>query len=386
MDIFSRNSLAELVDRRCDHSVSIFLPTHRTGPDNRPVVAEDVIRWKNLVREAEVRLRTTNVSEREIDALLEPARALLDDSLFWQYQSDGLAAFAAPGLFRTFRVPIHLNELLIVAPRLHVTPLLPLLEDDGRFHILALSQNEVRLIEATRDTASEVDLATVPRSLQEALRYDDPERQLQYHTASSPGGKRTAIFHGQGVGTDDSKDNVLRFCQQVDRGLVPILRGASSPLVLAAVESIAAIYRQANTYAHLIESIVPGNPEGLSARDLHTRARLLVEPFMRRARAAAVARYHDVRGTARATHDLAEALRAAADGRVEVLFVPVGVQSWGAFDDATRQVVVHEVSRAGDEDLLNAAAVFTLLAGGTVYTVAPNEMPEGGGVAALLRY
>ena len=387
MDVFSRDSLAELVDLRCDHSVSIFLPTHRTGPDSRPFATEDVIRWKNLVREAEDRLRATNMSERDIDVLLEPARALLDDSLFWRYQSDGLAAFTAPGLFRTFRIPIRLNELVVVAPRFHVKPVLPLLEGDGRFYILALSQNDVRLIETTRHAASEVDLTTAPKSLQEALRYDDPERQLQYHTAAPrAGGRRTAIFHGHGVGTDDSKDNVLRFCQQVNHGIVPVLRGASAPLVLAAVESVAAIYRQANTYAHLLEAIVPGNPEELSAAELHTRAWPVVAPSMRCARDAAVARYQDVRGTAKATRDLIEALRAAADRRMEVLFVAVGVQRWGTFDDATRQVVLHEVPQTGDEDLLNVAAVRTVLAGGTVYAVAPDEMPEGGAVAALLRY
>ena len=387
MDIFSRDTLAELVDVRCSQTASIFLPTHRAGPDSRPFATEDVIRWKNLVREAEDRLHATKMPAREIGALLEPAWMLLDDSLFWQHQSDGLAAFAAPGLFRTLRLPMRLDELVVVAPRLHVKPILPLLEGDGRFRILALSQNQVRLIEATRDAASEVDLATAPRSLQDALRFEDPEALLQSHTAGSrAGGRRTAVFHGQGVGADDSKDNVLRFCQQVNHGLAPVLKAGSSPLVLAAVESIAAIYRQANTYPHLLEAIVPGNPEGLSARELQARARPLVEPSMRRSRDAAVGRYHQLRGTAKATHDLVEALRATADGRMEALFVPIGVQHWGRFDDGTREAELHETPQAGDEDLLNALAVRTLLDGGTVYAVPPDEMPEGGTVAGLFRY
>jgi len=387
MDIFSRESLVELTDIRSDHTVSIFLPTHRVGPDSRPFASEDVVRWKSSVRHAADRLRTAGMPGRDIDALLASARALLEDSVFWQYQADGLAAFAAPGLLRTFLVPLHFDELVVVAPRFHVKPLLPLLVGDSRFYVLALSQNEVRLIEATRESAREVDLATAPSSLREALRFDDPERQLQYHTAAPHlGGRPAAVFHGHGVGTDDQKDNVLRFCQQVDRGLTPMLRAGAAPLVLAAVESIAAIYRRANTYQHLLDTMVPGNPEGFSARDLRARAWPLVEPVMHAGRDAAVARYHAAAGTGKATASLVEALRAVADGRVSVLFVPVGVQRWGAFDDTTRNVILHESPQTGDEDMLNALAIRTVLSRGTVYAVAPTEMPNGGEVAALLRY
>jgi hypothetical protein len=71
---------------------------------------------------------------------------------------------------------------------------------------------------------------------------------------------------------------------------------------------------------------------------------------------------------------------------VDVLFVPVGVQQWGSFDDGTRRAEVHDAQQPGDEDLLNLVAVRSLVAGGTVYAVRPNEMPDGQGIAALLRY
>jgi hypothetical protein len=179
---------------------------------------------------------------------------------------------------------------------------------------------------------------------------------------------------------------VLRFCQQVDRGLVPALRGGSAPLVLAAVESVAAIYRQANTYRHLADAFVPGNPEGVSASDLHGRAWPLVESVMQGARASAIARFHAARGTGKATGDLVEALLAAADGRLDVLFVPIGVQQWGSFDEGARRAELHESAQPDDEDLLNVLAVRTLLAGGTVYAVLPDEVPGGAALAALLRY
>jgi len=49
-----------------------------------------------------------------------------------------------------------------------------------------------------------MDLGDTPRKIEDILKYDDPEKQLQYHTGTSSGkGKRSAIFHGHGVGTDD---------------------------------------------------------------------------------------------------------------------------------------------------------------------------------------
>ena len=88
------------METRADPSVSIDMPARRRHPETR----EDPIRFKNLLRLAEDRLRGTG---RVSDArgILEPGHALLGDSGFWQHQSDGLAVFAAPGEFRHYRLP-----------------------------------------------------------------------------------------------------------------------------------------------------------------------------------------------------------------------------------------------------------------------------------------
>jgi hypothetical protein len=387
MDIVSQEELRALAGAPRGRCVSIFQPTHRGGSDTRTYVQEDLVRFKNLLRGAEQRLEAAGVATRDAQELLRPARTLLDDAEFWQYQSDGLAVFLAPSVFRTYRVPLPVPELVVVADAFHLKPLLTLLSGDGVFYVLALSQNAVRLLEATRDRVSEVDLSTAPRSLQEALRYDDPERQLQFHTgAPGPGGRRAAMFHGHGVGTDDAKDNLLRYCQQIDRGLGEVLRGSQTPLVLAAVESVQAVYRKASTQARLLDAGIPGNPEALRAEELRARAWPLVEPEFRRAREAALARYRELAGTGKATSALELVLPAAAQGRIDVLFVPVGVQRWGRFDPESTALELHDDAKPGDDDLLNHAAVHTVLSRGTVYAVPPGDMPDGAPVAAVFRY
>ncbi len=77
---------------------------------------------------------------------------------------------------------------------------------------------------------------------------------------------------------------------------------------------------------------------------------------------------------------------AAAHGRVETLFVAVGVQRWGAFDPSTGSVTQHEMRQAGDEDLLDLAAISTMINGGTVYALAPDDLPGESRAAAIQRY
>jgi hypothetical protein len=388
MDRLTRERIIDLVDARPSFAVSLYLPTHRAGPDTRPYAQEDVVGWKNLLREAADRLRVAGVPAREAEDLLEPARRLLDDAPFWQHQSHGLAAFLAPGVAHVLRLPQQFERMAVVGPRFHVLPLAPLVAADDRFYILALSQNDVRLMEAGRDTVAEVDLARAPKSLRDLLRVTVPEQQRQYRTLMAPpaatGGRGTAVFHAHGTGIDDNKDNILQFCQQIDQGVRQLLHGSSAPLVLAAVEYVAAIYRQANRYPHLIEPVVAGNPDGLRPADLQRLAWPVVEPHLRAGQHAVLTRYWQAVATDRTTRQIENILPAAADGRVEALFVQEGAERWGRFDERTRKVVVHDEPEAGDEDLLNAAAAETLSTGGAVLLLGRDEMPDPAG--ALLRY
>jgi hypothetical protein len=157
VDVVRRTDLQRLAVGRHGPCVSVFLPTHRAGRE----VEQAPIRLKNLLRQATDALTFDGVRAPETDRLLAPLRRLLDDRLFWQYQSDGLALFSRPGWWRSFRVPLDLPELAVVDDRFHVTPLLPLLPllaGDGHFFVLALSQNQIRLLEGTPDRMEEVDL------------------------------------------------------------------------------------------------------------------------------------------------------------------------------------------------------------------------------------
>ena len=175
MSLLSKAKLERLSDEQHEWCVSIFMPTHRAGDQ----VRQDPVRLKNLIGEAKADLTAEGgLRGTEAAELLEPARALVAQHDLWRYQSDGLAIFVSPNTFRRYRLPGDFEELVVVADRFHIKPLLPLLSGDGRFYVLALSQNEIRMLQGTRYSVGQVELESVPESLAEALKWDDPEKQL----------------------------------------------------------------------------------------------------------------------------------------------------------------------------------------------------------------
>lgn len=395
MDVLNIHDLEDLLNSSDTPCVSIYLPTHRAGSE----IQQDSIRLKNLLNEAEERLTAVGLRGREAKELLEPAQALVLSDLFWKRQSDGLAVFLSAGLFRYYRLPVDFDTLMVVADRFHVKPLLPVLSDGGRFYILALSQSEIRLLQGTRYSVSQVELEDVPHSLIEALRWNDPEKRFQFHTTTrTPGGERVApaiksarpaIFHGHGVASaDDPKDYILRYFHRIDEGLSEVLEGAQAPLVVAGVEYLHPIYWQANTYPLLVEEGIAGNPEELSAQELHQRAWRILEPSFKESQQEWTARYMQLAGSGSelAANRIEQVVSASYYARVETLFVALDVQRWGTFDPDTNEVQVRDDPLPGDEDLLDFAAVHTLLNGGTVYTVNLEKMPDGVPLAAVLRY
>jgi hypothetical protein len=378
MDILKQAFL----DRHFGWCVSLFMPTHRAGRGTE----QDPIRFKNLLREAEERLTAKGLRAPEVQELLKESRRLLPDRGFWQRQSDGLAVFFSADTLHFFRLPMVFKELAVVSHRFHVKPLLPILASDGLFHILALSQNQIRLLEGTRHTVDEIELEAIAQSLSEAFPEVSTEKQLQFHTGTPSGtGSRVAMFHGHDVSNED-KDMILQWFRMIDRQLHDLLPDGQSPLVLAGVDSLFPIYREANTYPHLMEGGIPGNPEGLKPEELHGQAWALLEPVFKKAREESAARYRQLAGTGRTTSDVKEAVLAAHHGRIDVLFVAVGVQIWGGFDPEKDKVYMHEPPEPGDEDLLDLTAIQTLINGGTVYAVSPEDVPDHALLAALMRY
>ena len=389
MDTLRRSDLRQLVETNGEWHVSIYLPTHRAGSDQQ----QDPIRLKNLLAQAEKKLLDYGVRRPDVEEMLRPAEDLLVNRDFWQNPSDGRVIFISRDTSRIFRLPTRFEEVVVVGKSFYVQPLLPLLNGNGNFYILALSLNHPRLFQASKDNINEVELKNVPKNMEEALMIEDKEKHLGFQTMTdntvggTGSGERPAIHYGQGE-ENDKKEKILRYCQEVDNGLSQQMEDESAPMVIAAVDYLIPIFQQSSTYRNLLNEGVVGSPERQDLKELHSSAWKIVEPIFMRNQQEAIDRFNELHGQQNglATSDLDTAVKAAIGGRVETLLVPLGVQRWGHYDPATDSVKFDAKSTPENEDMLNYAAVQTILNSGNVYAVPEEQFPNHGDIAAILRY
>jgi release factor family 7 len=385
MDILNPTDLKSLIAQQGKWCVSLYMPTHRVGREQQ----QDPVRLKNILAKAETNLLANGLRRPKVQKLMQPAEELLWDKDFWQHQSDGLAMFLSNEFFVKYRLPAGFKELLLITKNFHTRPLFPLLNRVGKFYILFVSLNNIRLFQGTADTISEIALK-FPTSMDQALWADDPERYLNLHSGSistneAKGG--TAIFHGHNP-ADEEKKNILRFFQSVNQGLNDLLEDKNLPMILAGVDHILPIYREACTYDNILEDSLPGNPDKENLKELHQRACQIATPIFEESQKKVFEKFEQLNGqqSALATSDLKAAVRAAKFGQVETMFVPLDEQKWGRYDTGSNKVILESEPGPQSEDLLDLAAAETILNSGQVFAVPREELPGDGDLAAILRF
>ncbi len=382
MKTFSKDELKSLMAKQEGFCISIFMPIYRVGAPAQ----QNQIRLRNMLRIAEEKLLAGGCRPQEAKILLEPIQGLIGNVIFWKHQSDGLAIFLSSSTFSYYCLPVNFDELIVVADRFHIKPLLQVLSGDNRFYVLTLSQNEIHLFEGTKQDLREIEIDTVPRSLAEALQYDELEKQVRFHRGAQRGGERSSMISGHGADLDDNKENILKYFRQIDKGLRDFMRDEKIPLVLAGVDYLFPIYKEVNTYTHLMNEGITGNPKGMSMEHLHKQAWSVIDPYFQKDENDAIAQYRQSSGTGLTSKDIREIIPAAYHGRVGLLFILKGYQQWGIFAPGNDEVLLHEKLEAGSEGLADLAATQTLLNGGAVFILPPEKMPDESPLAGVFRY
>jgi hypothetical protein len=389
MDLLGQEQLQMLLEYQDNICISIYLPSQHMGAEIKVVP----LRLAQLLDGVETQLVAQGNRLPDVQNLLKPARSLPVGARapFWQHQQEGLAIFLSKSIFVHYRLPIAFAEQVTIGHRFAIRALIPLLSGDGIFYLLALSENQVRFFRGTRFTIEELSLGHAPLSLSETLRYDEFEKELQQHTTASSGlgGGRASMFHGHGDAGDAAiqHKHLLRFLQEVDAEVCNLLREERAPLVLAGVDAVRGLYQTASHYPAIAETGITGSPDRLSAKHLHQRAWTIVAPHFQRPKELALEQFCRLypSGDQHTLHDWMHLIQAAYYQQVETLFIPIGAQVWGTFDQNSATASLHPRAESGDEDLVDAAAAYTLRNGGTVYQLAKTEMPYGLPVAAILR-
>lgn len=378
--------------------VTICMPLAGGGP----LAKGDPIRYRNLVREVHDQLEARATERGRKDALIAPLEALGREHDVFNAGARGLVVFASPDSTEHWHLPIELAETARVDERPYLEPLIPLVTDPVHFYVIALSLHDVRLVECSRFAARQLPLPEgTPERLEDAAGWEVRQDSLQYHdphsgpllgwgstrkhrTQSGNAGNRP-VYHGQGYGKDDASADVAKFVRDLDRGLWSAVAHKSSPVVLMTSEQIEPIFREHTRLPNVIEPVVHGSQERKSVEELHARALEIALPYFEDALERAKKRYLHLAGTGATTVRIEQVVGAAADGKIDTLFVRAGAHVPGTFDGETRGVQLGD-DGPGTTDLLDRAATDTFLTGGTVYRLEGDRMPVEDELAAILRY
>lgn len=385
MDLFTEDDLRDLVSIHNPNCVSIYMPTIKTGSE----MQQNQIRFKNLIAETEKRLIAQGMRSVEAVAVLSPARRILKNDTFWQYQDIGLSAFIASGILKIFRLPTTFHETVIIGPHFHLKPLLHLLTGNTRFYLLDLNTKEIRFFSGTKFMISRINSEKIPSNLDDTLRLDTQEKHEQFASKPRMQTDNEITVFGYGHQTDNEKTNIVNFFYRVNEAVVDFLKTSNAPLILGGVEYLHPLYKKANTYPYLTDDGVREDVQNLTDEQIHEKAWPILEKYFIQRKENDTAFYKQLTGqnSHLAANNLRTIVAGSIHGRINTLFVTNGRSAmWGKFIESNETIEIHAGETDGDEDLLDKAAINTMLRGGVVYIVDPEEMPDETPAAAILRY
>ncbi len=359
--------IAALNEVRADACLSIYVPT---TPLTQHIGASR-IEYGNLVKTALGQLSDAGFDKRR-RALLEEGLAMLaDDDEFWRVQAHSLAVLATPDRVTTFRLANKLKAISEVSDRFHMKPLLRAVTFPHEAFVLALSENQVRLFEV---------LADAPPS---PIRIEGLPKDAASHAGKATLNDRSAS--GRIQGSEGQRVRHLQYLRAIDAALRPVLAGRNTPLILAAIDPLASLFRFVNTYPHLLPTNVNVSPDAMKDGEIAERAVPLLDLAHDEALKQARAMFDTRSGQGRTATDLTDVARAATYGAVDMLFADIDEVLPGTIDD-NGVVTLASAASAETYGVVDEIAARVLKSGGRVMAVRRADIPGGGGFAAILRY
>lgn len=386
MIFFTRDLFNELQKVRQYPSISFYLPVQQEGGDTR----QGSIRLRKMVKATEDALHEKGVRTVTIEKMLQPVRELYDDALFWEHQNACLALFVNEAGLTRYQLPINTDESVTISDRFMLRPMLSLLSQDGHYNLLCLGLSDTRLYRCTRHSMSEIKLDNLPDSLKAVFETYNVEKQLQHHSGSARG-RRSAggsVFHGSESMKDSEKDRIEEYFRLIDDSLRKVLADDRAPLVLACVDYLYPIFKSTAKQPKLMADHISGSPDTLKREDILRQGWEIVRPVFDQAKTAALKTCQNLMGTPRVVEDIRLILPAAQHRQIDSLFLLKNAQAWGKSDAHTGRVILADdrLPEFGEEELLDQAAMQTLLHGGQVFVLESEEMPEKTDCLAVLRY
>ena len=353
--------------------ISIFENTHNITNERK----KDKLRFKNFIEELERELKKKDIRPSQRSEIIDPANEMLEDAMFWTYQSCGLAVFLSSNWSRFYKLPVTVGNTATIDKRFFVRPLLSYFDSNSKFFLLSLNQNGCQFYEGSVNGLFKVEV----EGLEEALKSKEllqAEKQLQLHSTNAGGA--AASYHGHRE-AEQHKTRIHEYFQDVEKCIHNKLQGETAPLILAGVDYLHSIYKENNRYKYLQEQGITGNTKDMDHATLSKQASKIVKPVFESKRKSIKTRFYDAKHSKRTVCNKANLEIAALEGKVDKFLL---YDNSRATQDSNIDYGCLKLEDSAD-DVIGRAAVETLCRGGKLYLV--NEKIDGVHEAgAILRY
>lgn len=303
-------NIKELAKKNEGEFVSIFLPTHKSNPENQ----QDRIRFKNLLTKAEGELKERG--KVDVSTFLKDAWALQEDLNFWNHAADGLAVLISDEGLQTFRTEGAMPERVVVDESFHLLPLMNYYEFLDDSYILDISKDRFKLYHGGRQGIEEVETPELTNRFDELFSDKDNQSSVNQASGSGDGG-----IHGRSTATQIEDKETEKFMRYVVSGLADLLKEKDARVILFGTrENVADFSKLAEGYFKIAKKI--DKPlSSIDQTEVFNELKKSLQPDYIKGVGERLESLNNAIGADRGTDNLSLIQKEAENGRIETLYI-----------------------------------------------------------------
>lgn len=370
----------ELLKAKEGPFISLYQPTHRHSPENK----QDVIRFKNLIKEIEKSL-VQKYPKRETKSIIDLYAKLSEDKEFWMHTYDGIGVLYAEGQAIIYKLNRPIKEFVVVSDNFHIKPLIRNFQSADRYHALGLNREGFTLFEGNRYGFDEVDLDDdIPNNIREVLEEDFTS---SYITGRYGGTRDQGTYHGYSDKKEEIRKDTEKFFRFVDRAVLEnYSRPTKLPLVLVALPEYHTLFRKISHNPFLLEEGIKTNYDILTIDKLNDKMWKEIEPLYINRTGELVKSFQDSRAQYLGSDDIVQIAKASVENRIETVLIESDRVIAGRINCDTGRTESGDLSHPELGDILNDIAEIVINNGGNVIMLPKERMPSITGAAATYRF
>lgn len=354
-------------------AVSVFIPTHRTFPDNE----QDAIALKNQLKIVEERV-TNEYDKRVAASVMEKIHAQTDE-LDHNYNLDTLAVFATPESAQVVRLPFDAAERVIIGEKFATRDLMRNLSEGVGYYVLVVTPEKARLIEGVNNRlAKEIKGGS--------------ERQQTMSELTFPINNSTLPNNSKADRTGSSDDDMYlkEFFNRVDKSLQELYNKSPLPVILVGDSHNIGFYEKVCDRPDMIIGKVDNLTylNDSKPEDIIAGVQDIVEQKRQTRYETAKGDLEKARNEKMVRTDLQQIYRSAFEGNAVTLLVRQGHSVPAKIDEKAQTLQVQDDATAEGvtDDAVSEIIELVSHNGGEVVFVPTEQMDEKEPIALITRY